>query len=145
MPDNDVAPSKILVAVDGSESGYRAADFAVRLAVRLESELLFFYVIGASSADPNYSIPANMVEGFEAMGKEIISKCEARAKVRNVKFKSTVVSGDPAQEILRTAEKENCDCIIIGKRGLGRLERLLMGSVSEKVSNLSNVPVILVK
>ena len=145
MPDNDPAPSKILVAVDGSESGYRAADFAVGLAARLESELLFFYVIGASSADPNYSIPADMVEGFETMGKEVISKCETKAKERNARYKSMLVSGDPAQEILRGAERENCECIIIGKRGLGRLERLLMGSVSEKVSNLSDVPVILVK
>ncbi len=145
MPNNNPQPRKILVAVDGSESGYRAADFAIALASRLQSELLFLYVIGASSADPNYSIPANMVEGFEAMGKEAISRCESRSKDKNAKSKSSLVSGDPDQEILKNAEKENCDCIVMGKRGLGRLERLLMGSVSAKVSNLSNVPIILVK
>lgn len=134
-----------MAAVDGSDSGYRAADFAIGLAAKLDAKLLVLYVIGASSADPNYSIPANMVEAFEEMGKEVLATCEAKAKKSGAKSKSLLVSGDPVSEILRNSEKEKVDCIVMGKRGLGRLEKLLMGSVSGKVSNLSEIPVILVK
>ena len=134
-----------MVAVDGSDGGYRAADFAIGLAAKLGSELLILYVIGASSADPDYRIPADMVEAFEDMGKEVLAKCEARAKSSSTKFNGILVTGDPVSEILRQAEEKRADCIVMGKRGLGRLEKLLMGSVSTKVSNLSEVPVILVK
>ncbi|MDG6996203.1 MAG: universal stress protein [Nitrososphaerota archaeon] len=145
MAQNLSWPKTILVAVDGSDSGYRAADFAIGLATKLGSEVLILYVIGASSADPDYRIPANMVEAFEDMGKEVLGKCEARAKNSGTKFNEILVTGDPVSEILRQAEDKKVDCIVMGKRGLGRLEKLLMGSVSTKVSNLSEIPVILVK
>ncbi len=138
-------PKKIMVAVDGSDSGYRAADFAVGLAARLRSKLVILYVIGASTAESDYNIPADMVEAFEDLGREVLSKCEARARKSGAKSKSLLVSGDPVRQILKNAEKERVNCIVMGKRGLGRLEKLLMGSVSGKVSNLSEVPVILVK
>lgn len=134
-----------MVAVDGSDSGYRAADFAIGLTTKLDAKLLVLYVIGASSADPNYSIPADMVEAFEQMGKEVLSRCEGKAKSSGLKSKSLLVYGDPVSEILRNSQREKVDCIVMGKRGLGRLEKLLMGSVSSKVSNLSEIPVILVK
>ncbi|MDG6923146.1 MAG: universal stress protein [Nitrososphaerota archaeon] len=134
-----------MVAVDGSDSGYRAADFGIGLAAKLGSEVLILYVIGASSADPDYRIPADMVEAFEDMGKEVLAKCEARAKSSGTKFNEILVTGDPVSEILRQAEDKRANCIVMGKRGLGRLEKLLMGSVSTKVSNLSEIPVILVK
>ncbi|MHB2035304.1 MAG: universal stress protein [Nitrososphaerales archaeon] len=51
MPSDKMRiPKKILVAVDGSEDGYKAADYAIALAANLQSVILFLYVAGASSA-----------------------------------------------------------------------------------------------
>ncbi|MDG6904755.1 MAG: universal stress protein [Nitrososphaerota archaeon] len=137
-------PRKILVAVDGSEGSLRAADFAVGLASKLESEMLFINVVGASTTQRDYRIPADMVGSFEAMGSEALSKCEEKAKENGVKATSLEVSGNPVEEILESSREAGCDCIILGKSGLGKIERLLMGSVSESVTKLSDVPVIIV-
>jgi len=138
-------PKKIMVAVDGSDVGFRAADFAVELARKLESEVLFINVAGASSSERNYRITADMAGSFEQLGSEALSKCEEDAKKRGVQSTSLLVSGSPSDEILANAKKTNCDCIVIGKTGLNKLGKLLMGSVSEKVTNQSDIPVVIVK
>jgi len=58
--------------------------------------------------------------------------------------KTVIRKGHPAEEILKTAKKENADMIIIGSRGK-RTSHLFMGSVSREVANNSEVPVLLVK
>lgn len=138
-------PKKILVAVDGSDGSLRAAEFAVGLASKLESELLFINVVGASTTQRDYRIPADMVGSFETMGSEMLSKCEQDAKDLGVRAMSLEVSGNPVEEILENAREAGCDCIVLGKSGLGKIEKLLMGSVSDRVTKLSDVPVIIVK
>jgi len=137
-------PKKILVAVDGSEDGYKAADYAIALAARLQSVILFLYVAGASSAEHNYSISVDMVGAFEQLGTEALSKCSERARKKGVAFETLLVSGDPVDEILKNAMRTNCDSIVVGKRAQSEMEKLLMGSVSDKVSNLSNISVTVV-
>jgi nucleotide-binding universal stress UspA family protein len=139
------APKKILAAVDGSEDGYRAAEYAIELAAKLQSTILFLYVAGASSAEPSYSITADMAGSFERMGNEALSKCSEDAKKKGVTFETLLVPGDPVDEILKAAKKTNCDSIVVGKRGLSKMEKLLMGSVSDRVSKLSDIPVTVVK
>ena len=138
-------PKKIMVAVDGSDVGFRAADFAIELAKKLESEVVFINVAGASSSEANYRITADMAGSFEELGSEALSKCEQNAKNRGVKSTTLLVPGTPSDEILANAKKMNCDCIVIGKTGLKKLGKLLMGSVSEKVTNQSDIPVVIVK
>ena len=137
-------PKKILVAVDGSEDGYKAADYAIALAARLQSVILFLYVAGASSAEHNYSISVDMVGAFEQLGTEALSKCSERARKKGVAFETLLVSGDPVDEILKNAMRTNCDSIVVGKRAQSEMEKLLMGSVSDKVSKLSNISVTVV-
>ena len=56
-----------------------------------------------------------------------------------------ILDGDPAKNILETAQDKEADLIVIGTRGLGTLKGLLMGSVSQKVAQLSKCPCITVK
>jgi len=58
--------------------------------------------------------------------------------------KTVVRKGHPAEEIIKTAKKEDVDMIIIGSRGK-RTAHLFMGSVSREVANNSEVPVLIVK
>ena len=57
-------PKKILVCVDGSEAGFRAADFAMAIASGIRSELIFMNVVGASASEEEYNITADMVGYF---------------------------------------------------------------------------------
>lgn len=56
-----------------------------------------------------------------------------------------ITVGTPPDMIVRYAEEINCDQIVIGPRGLGAVEGLLLGSVASKVMQLSTVPVLLIK
>ena len=58
---------------------------------------------------------------------------------------SKIADGDPAQEILECADRENADLIVVGSRGLGDLKGLLMGSVSHKVSQHAKSSCVIVK
>jgi len=55
------------------------------------------------------------------------------------------MSDDPATEIVTIANDKQCDAIVMGTRGLGRVETLVLGSVTTKVIHLSSVPVTVVK
>lgn len=145
MSEGFKAPQKVMACVDGSETGYRVADFSIALSRGLGSTVIFVFVVGASTSDPNYKITADMVGSFEVLGTEVLSKCRDKAQRGGVKFETRQLEGEPADELLRNAEETKCDCIVIGRKGLGRLEKLLLGSVSEKVLKLSQVPVIIVK
>lgn len=146
MPvDNLPALETIMACVDGSEIGYRAADFALALAKKVGAKVFFANVIGASTSEKEYTISADMVGSFERLGMEALSKCEEKARNVGVKFETLELEGDPVQEILRSTKETHSDCIVIGRKGLGRIEKLLLGSVSEKILKLSDVPVIIVK
>jgi nucleotide-binding universal stress UspA family protein len=140
-----VIPTRIVVCVDGSETGYRAADFALGLSSKLQCKVYFVNVVGASTSERNYSITADMVGSFERLGIEALAKCKDKAEKYGLQFETAQLSGDPADEILRYAKETKCDCIIMGRKGMGRLEKMLLGSVSERVLTLSDAPVVIVK
>jgi nucleotide-binding universal stress UspA family protein len=134
-----------MVCVDGSEAGYKAADFAIAVAAKLGSKIHFFNVVGASTSEKNYKITADMAGSFQRLGDEALSKCEGKARVRGLQFETEQVDGDPAEEILKYAKESKVDCIVLGRQGLTDLEKLLLGSVSEKVLKFCDLPVILIK
>ena len=56
-----------------------------------------------------------------------------------------LAAGDPAKEILNIANEEHADIIVMGRRGLGDLAGLLLGSVSHKVAHLAECACLTVK
>ena len=134
-----------MACVDGSEVSRRAADFSIALAKKLESKVIFVNVVGASTSEREYNISADMVGSFERLGVEALTKCEGKARENGVRFEIKQLSGDPADEIVRYASESKCDCVVLGKVGMSKIERILLGSVSEQVLNKATVPVIIVR
>jgi EmrB/QacA subfamily drug resistance transporter len=134
---------KILVAVDGSENGYRAAERAMKLAKDYRAELVFLRVV----TTPNVLTPSGNRGGGSAILKEFIDYAEKdaqeyvatlaeRAKNYGVpSSKGEVVRAisSPASAIVEKANKDRVDLIVIGTRGLDKPKRLLLGSVSSTV------------
>lgn len=84
-------------------------------------------------------------ETMEAMGNLILDDAETLAKSRGAtKVRRVIMSGDPATSILDAAHNSQARVIVMGKRGLGRLAGLLIGSVSQKVSALADCTCITV-
>jgi len=139
---------KVLIATDGSETAKKAADFGVQIAGLSGAKVCVVYVIDTT---PYYSIPLDEVwskevyEQLEKMGNEITSDVEKTAKAAGLETESLVLKGDPAERIVSFAEKQNIDMIVVGSLGKGEFERLVIGSVSEKVVRHAKVPVLVVR
>jgi nucleotide-binding universal stress UspA family protein len=81
-----------------------------------------------------------------AMGRAMLNRAKETANEKGLSSVRTVLTdGDPASTILEQANKGSFDLVILGSRGLSRVKRLLMGSVSQKVSQLSKCSVLVVK
>jgi nucleotide-binding universal stress UspA family protein len=83
---------------------------------------------------------------MQMIAEEIPGEAAERAKARGVaKVEIEIRPGDPAGAILRYAAAEAVDLIVMGSRGLGQVEGMLLGSVSRKVSNLAKVGCLTVR
>jgi nucleotide-binding universal stress UspA family protein len=136
---------KILIATDGSKTAEKAADFGVQIAGSSGASVYVVYVIDTT---PYYSIPLDQVwskevyEQLEQMGNEITSNEEKTAKAAGLEAESIVRKGDPAARIVNFAEELGVDMIVVGSHGIGGFERLVIGSVSEKVVRHAKIPVL---
>lgn len=139
---------QILIATDGSETSKEAADFGVEMIGCSGAKVYVVYVIDTT---PYRSIPLDeiwskeVLEEFEREGQEATSYVEKIAKASGMEVESRVLKGNPAEKIVSFAEDNNVDMIIVGSLGKTGYERVVLGSVSEKVVRHSKVPVLVVR
>ena len=139
---------QILIATDGSETANEAADFGIEMVGCSGAKVYAIYVIDTT---PYRSVPLDQIwskdvlDEFERAGHEATSYVEKIAKAAGVEVESRVLKGHPAEKIVSFAEDNNIDMIIIGSLGKGGYERVVLGSVSEKVVRHAKVPVLVVR
>jgi nucleotide-binding universal stress UspA family protein len=148
LEHRDKVLRKILIATDGSETAKKAAEFGVQIAGLSGAKVYAVFVIDTT---PYYSIPLDQIwskevyEQLEKMGSEITLDVEKTAKIAGLEAESVVLKGNPAEMIVNFAEEQNVDMIIVGAHGMGGFERLVIGSVSEKIVRHSKSPVLVVR
>lgn len=147
---SSLATPTILVAVDDSEPGDAAAEFATELVASASGRLILENVVDVESLyeyAARYGTYVSAVhEEWEAEGKRIVDIATERASAAGVKnVEKHVVFGDPVQKIIDTSKTEHADFIAIGTHGRRGLRRLTMGSVAENVVRKSTVPVVVVR
>ena len=86
-----------------------------------------------------------MRELLEAEAKKAVSSVEDMGKISGIEVESVILEGHPADKILKFAEQEGMDFIVMGTLGRTGLERFLLGSIAEKVVRHSKIPVMVVK
>ena len=152
------ANARIIVAVDGSEGAGRAAAAAASLAKQMNCPLTLLYVFTAPGPDEFMSLdnvsgalidPAKLsVEAMEAAKREAGSKAFAAARKAiaddSIKIEEKLVSGRAVPELLRVASEVKPAFVVVGRRGLGRIGEMLLGSVSDKLIRQAPVPVMVV-
>lgn len=99
---------------------------------------------------PVSMVPGNVDQNDEAIlsaaAELILRAAAASAKEQGAKnTRSIVEDGDAAQRILKKAEAEGVDLIVMGTRGFSDLQGLFLGSVSHKVTQIANCPVMTVR
>ena len=142
--------SRILVAVDGSQFAERALAQAVELSKKYNSKLIIVHIVlrrfyAVTPSEAGVLATTVFVKEMESEGKKIIQKSEEVAKAAGAEYESHLVQGVPADEIVKIAQAEKVDLIVIGSRGLTEVRAFLLGSVSDKVSHHSGCPILIVK
>ena len=138
---------KILVATDGSEYTKNAVKKALSLAKMLDAEIVGLYVVDISPIVPmtldETTFP--MVEFMRNEGDDVLESLKKQAEGMGVRIKLMKREGIPADEIIEAAKEEDVDLIVIGTLGRSALEKLLLGSVAEKVIRHAPCPVFVVR
>ena len=144
---------KIVVAIDGSPQSDKAAEEAVRLTAasgtKFKSQLYAVMVL-PSMKTPSFTDffpdkPATEMPGWQEKRDRLFYVVEKVAKETEIQLESLVVYGDPAEELMLMAEEKNCDVIVVGSSGKGRMKRTLLGSVSTKISLHAHCSVYIVR
>lgn len=144
---------RILVGLDGSSHGLRTAETAAVLAARLGAELHLLTV----TKPPDVSLEVQgYLEAENLLGEPryvldeetqaLVEKAKAIAAQNKVqKIRSVVREGRPAAVLIDYAKDHRMDLLVVGSRGVGPLEAALLGSVSQKVSQLAGCSVLIVR
>ena len=134
---------KILFPTDFSHCGDTALELACSLARDMDAKLLIVHVEEMPSAygggEMYYGFLDPPVDEIKRMLKDVVPKDE------NVGYEHRLLGGEAASAIVRCAEQEGADMIIMGTHGRSGLKRMLMGSVTEAVVRKAKCPVLTLK
>ena len=141
--------NKILVATDGSKNAKKALKKARAIAEKMDAEVEIVSVAKDVITNPyltiEYSVVKSNQEDFVGLAEEILAESLKEFDGFEGEVKTKLLRGDPADSIVEESKSDNFDLIIMGSRGLGTFSRTILGSVSHKVLNHSNIDVLIVK
>ncbi|WP_445476261.1 universal stress protein [Methanococcoides methylutens] len=138
---------KILIATDGSEKNKKAISYGIEFAKLSGAKLYVVYVVDTAAFA---SIPMDagwemMYELLETEGKDAAKAVEELATKAGLDSESAVLEGHPSHEIIEFAKNNEIDLIVMGTLGKTGIDRFLLGSVAEKITRNSEVPVLVVR
>lgn len=153
---------KILVAVNDSEHGHQALHQAIRLINLQDATFLILSVeepvaipptTSTTSVPgiPNLNMPLDVETGVEAIKLEeqrtrsAIDWAKQLCEQAGIQYLTRLELGDPKHVICDVAQQENSDLIVVGSHSYNRVERVLMGSVSDYVVHHAPCPVLVVR
>jgi nucleotide-binding universal stress UspA family protein len=154
--------SRILVAIDGSSSSIKAAEFAIMMAEKRgtgmsdikRSELIALTALDVSTprsflssfiAAPTYGLKELEEERNHA--RQWMDKLRQKAEDKNILFRSEIIEGvvSAGTAITDYAASHGISIIVVGTKGRSGVSKVLLGSVASKVITHSSCPVIIVK
>ena len=139
---------KILCALDLSPHSVMVAEYAVTIAKAFDAQIVVVYAAPALTQYVGFHVPPSSIENFVG---EIVAGAEktmqdfVASNFQGVKAVGKVVNGYAAEEILNMVASENADMIIMGTHGRKGIDRILFGSVAEKIVKSSPIPVMTIR
>jgi nucleotide-binding universal stress UspA family protein len=139
--------SKLLVPMDGSDNSFRALNHAIFLSQKITAQITALHVM-------EY-LPVVYIESQQTLdaifskhlqeSNNILNKSRQVGDKKSVRVETELRKGDASSNIIEYSKKENFDTIIMGRRGMGKLRELVLGSTSTKVLSHSDCTVVIVK
>jgi nucleotide-binding universal stress UspA family protein len=134
---------RILVATDGSKNSRTATDKAIDFAGSYGGKLTVVSVVDVPAE--LYGEAPSLVEQLAMQARNNVFQVKKKAEAAGVPVQAHVREGESYQTIIKFADEEKTDMIIMGSHGRTGLKRLLMGSVTEKVIGNAPCPVLIAK
>lgn len=138
---------RIVVPTDGSASSQQAIDHAVELAASQGATIYGVYVVNIASFSgvPTEGSWEGVSAALEREGEQALEMVDDAAALRDVPVELVRLEGRPSQQIVEYADEIDADLIVMGTHGRGGLDRLLLGSVAERVVRSASAPVMTVQ
>jgi nucleotide-binding universal stress UspA family protein len=150
MIEDGITLKRIIVPLDGSDSSFRAAKYAIKVAKMANAEIIFMHVV----VNPPYRDARNagiMITAYIKEAKELAElwylNAGNMASNEDVKFTTETMLdvASVADSIVNYAESKKADLIVIGTKGRTGIKRLLLGSVASGVVTHASCPVLVTR
>jgi len=137
---------KILVPVDFSENSQKILRTAVDFAARFKAEVVIVFVVQSFDDYSGFFVPhmpiIQLEEEMVKSAKEKMKSFVAETLNGSVPYSTAILSGDVVEEINRFAGEAKADMIVMGTHGYKGLDKILFGSVAEKIVKTAPCPVL---
>jgi nucleotide-binding universal stress UspA family protein len=140
-----MAASKILIPVDGSSHSLRATQYAVKIAKRLEKDILLIHCHKAFPVTLGEPYLQKAITKRLENSNRLLQEYRDLLQAEGVAFEDRILEGSPGSVICEAAKIEKCEMIIMGSRGRTDLQGLFLGSVAHRVLHAAPCPVMIVK
>ena len=140
-------PFTIVLAVDLSRPSAAALRFAADLARRLGARVVLTHALSHAGRGPDEAdehAPSPGEHGGRTAAVESVQQWADALREEGIDTEVDARVGDPKDVVLSAVEHHGADLVVMGRRGLGRAQRFLMGSVTRDVLAESRVPVTVV-
>lgn len=152
-----VKMQKVLIALDYDPTAKKVAEAGYSLSKTMGAEVTLLHVVSdplhyntykhikvMGFAGYNDTVPL-ILEGMEELKQESQKFLDkSKLYLGDKSIKTTIGEGDPAESILMTAKKIKADIIVMGSHSWNWIEKIVMGSVTEKVLNFTTIPLFIV-
>jgi nucleotide-binding universal stress UspA family protein len=149
------AINKVLVPLDGSKYSDEVVHFLLQMLLPRYTEVLVMMVVQSFASafvkaytldlERDQQIIAELQKIEEKAAQRLMTEVESQFRKGGYKASSVVARGDPSQEILRKADQQNVDLVVLGAKGLTGVRNFLLGNVAQRVSRYSKASVLIVR
>ena len=138
---------RILIPLDGSALAEQALPYAIAQAQRFEAELVLLRVLAPLPSAPLLGEVARSraKASSNVLAREYLERVVASVQEHDIPVQVAITEGHPPVEIVRFAEANEVDLIVMCTRGHSGFSRWLLGSVADRVVRGASVPVLLVR
>jgi len=136
---------KILLATDGSSSAHKALEHAAQVASACGAKIFVVYAYPPVPDFVGSDWQKKIIADSTAKGEEVVDEAVSYLNDMGVESEPELVEGPPARAIIRVANAQDCDLIVMGNRGYSVFTEIMLGSVSMRVLTHCKIPVLIVK
>jgi nucleotide-binding universal stress UspA family protein len=139
--------SRVLVPTDGSDAAEAAVDHAVAVAEACGATVRVLSVVDtrALAAQSELAPSDVMLESLEERSEHAVNEVAERCEAAGLSVETAVARGAPSRAVCEDAAENNADLVVMGTRGRSGLDRVLLGSVTERTVRHAPVPVMAVR